>query len=120
MKKIDSVLAQLALSIDTARSIQIAIARAQLIAPALSNRLERAKCLLQGEERQLSQYKAKGKEEGSTLMCDTAVAVVVDAHKHMRLVMRECSELMIHSGAAAITAGFSPEAISKLYSTLGV
>ena len=73
-----------------------------------------------GGKRQLSQYKAKGKEEGPTLMCDTAVAVVVDAPSQMRLVMRECSELMIHSSAAAITAGFSPEVISKLYSQLGM
>ena len=101
------------------RSIQTAIARAQLIVPALSNRLEKVKCLLQGEKRQLSHYKEKGKEEGSTLICDTAMAVVVDANNKMRLVMRECSELMIHSGAAG-TAGFSPEAISKLYNKLGV
>ena len=49
MQKIDSVLAQLALSIDSVRSIQTAIARAQLIVPALSNRLEKVNCLLQGE-----------------------------------------------------------------------
>ena len=48
MQKIDSVLAQLALSIDSVRSIQTAIARAQLIVPALSNRLEKVKCVLQG------------------------------------------------------------------------
>ena len=71
-------------------------------------------------KRQLSQYKENGKEEGSTLMCDTAVAVVVDAHNQMRLVMWECSELMIHSGAAAGTPGFRPEAISKLYNNFGV
>ena len=119
MQKIDSVLAQLALSIDSVRSIQIATARVPLIVPALRNRLEKVKCLLQGEKRQLSQYKAKGKEEGSTLMCDTAVAVVGDAHNQMLLVMRECSALMVESDVAAITVGFSPEVISKLYIPLG-
>ena len=68
-----------------------------------------------GGKRQLSQYKAKGKEEGSTLMCDTAVAVVIDAHNQMRLVMRECSELMIHSGPFSITTYVSPEVFSKLH-----
>ena len=72
-----------------------------------------------GGKRQLSQYKAKGKEEGSRLMCDTAVAVVGDAHNQMILVMRECSALMVDSDVAAITAGFSPEVISKLYTPLG-
>ena len=88
MQKIDSVLAQLALSIDSVRSIQIAIGRAQLIVPALSKQLARVKWLLHGDKRQLSHYKEKGKEEGSTLMCDTAVAVVGDAHNQMLLVMR--------------------------------
>ena len=73
-----------------------------------------------GGKRQLSHYKEKGKEEGSTLICDTAMAAVDDANNQMRLVMRECSELMIHSGAAAGTPGFTPEAISKLYNKLGV
>ena len=59
MKKVDSVLAQLTLNIDSARSIQIAIGRAQLIVPALCNRLEKVKSLLQGEKLQLSHYKAK-------------------------------------------------------------
>ena len=119
LQKIDSVLAQLALSIDTVRSIQIAIARAQLIVPALSNRLEKVKCLLQGEKRQLSHYKEKGKEEGSTLLCDSAMAEVDDANKQMLRVMHECSELMIHNGATGIP-GFTPETISKLYNKLGV
>ena len=120
LQKIDSVLAQLALSIDTVRSIQIAIARAQLIVPALSNRLEKVKCLLQGEKRQLSHYKEIGKEEGSTLICDIAMAEVDDANKQMLFVMQECSEVMIHSGATAGTPGFTPETISKLYNKLGV
>ena len=52
-------------------------------------------------------------------MCDTALAVVGDAHKQMRLVMRECSALTVDSDVAAITVGFSPEVISKLYIPLG-
>ena len=120
MQKIDSVLAQLALSIDSVRSIETAIAKSQLIVPALSNRLEKVKCLLHGEKRQLSHYKEKGKEEGSTLLCDIAMAEVDDANKQMLRVMHECSEVMIHSGAAAGTPGFRPEVISKLYNNLGV
>ena len=120
MQKIDSVLAQLALSIDSVRSIQTAIARAQLIVPALSNRLEKVKSLLEGEKRQHSHYRAKCKEEGTTLMCDTALAVVGDAHNQMLFIMRECSALMVDSDVAAITAGFSPEVNSKLYSILGM
>ena len=119
LQKIDSVLAQLALSIDSVKSIENAIAESQLIVPALSTQLAKVKTLLNGDKRQLSHYKEKGKEEGSTLMCDTAVAVVVDAHKQMRLVMRECSALMVDSDVAAITVGFSPEVISKLYIPLG-
>ena len=72
-----------------------------------------------GEKQQLSQYKAKGKEEGSTLMCDTALAVVGDAHNQMLFIMRECSALMVDSDVAAITVGFSPEVISELYIPLG-
>ena len=71
-------------------------------------------------KRQLSHYKEKGKEEGSTLICDIAMAEVDDANKQMLFVMQECSEVMIHSGAAAGTPGFTPEAISKLYNKLGV
>ena len=120
MQKIDSVLAQLVLSIDTVRSIETAIAKSQLIVPALSNSLEKVKCLLQGEKRQFSHYKEKGKEEGSTLLCDSAMAEVDDANKQMLRVMHECSEVMIHSGATAGTPGFTPETISKLYNKLGV
>ena len=72
-----------------------------------------------GGKRQPSHYKEKGKEEASTLICDTAVAVVVDAHNQMLLVMRECSALMVDSDVAAITAYVSPEVISKLYIPLG-
>ena len=120
LQKIDSVLAQLALSIDSVKSIENAIAESQLIVPALSTQLARVKRLLNGDKRQLSHYKEKGKEEGSTLLCDSAMAEVDDANKQMLRVMHECSEVMIHSGATAGTPGFTPETISKLYNKLGV
>ena len=120
LQKIDSVLAQLALSIDSVKSIENAIAASQLIVPALSTQLARVKRLLNGDKRQLSHYKEKGKEEGSTLLCDSAMAEVDDANKQMLRVMHECSEVMIHSGATAGTPGFTPETISKLYNKLGV
>ena len=120
LQKIDSVLAQLALSIDSVKSIENAIAESQLIVPALSTKLARVKRLLNGDKRQLSHYKEKGKEEGSTLLCDSAMAEVDDANKQMLRVMHECSELMIHSGATAGIPGFAPETISKLYNKLGV
>ena len=71
-------------------------------------------------KRQLSHYKEKAKEEGSTLICETAMAAVDGANYKILLVMRGCSEVMIHSGAAAGTPGFRPEVISKLYNNLGV
>ena len=120
MPKIDSVLAQLALSIDSVKGIENAIADSQLIVPALSKQLARVKWLLHGDKRQLSHYKEKGMEEGTTLLCGSAMEMVDDANKQMLRVMHECSHVMIHSGAAAGTPGFTPEAISKLYNKLGV
>ena len=75
--------------------------------------------MLNGDKRQLSHYKEKGKEEGSTLLWEVAMAEVDDANKEMLRVMRECSELMIHNGATGIP-GFTPETISKLYNKLDV
>ena len=94
MKKVDSALAQLSLTVNTVRSIQLAIERGQLILPAFSHRLNRIKWWLDGDIQQLSHYKAKCREEGTTLLCDVASQTVQLASNEIIRIMQECGSFI--------------------------
>ena len=76
VEKLDSVLSQLSLSVDTVRRMQVDIEKSQLIVPGFSFRLSRMKWLLDGEIRTVSDYKAKGMCSSPSLVCDIALALL--------------------------------------------
>ena len=115
MKKVDSTLAQLSLTVNTVRSIQLAIERAQLTVPAFSYRLNRMKWLLDGEIRMVSDCKAKVGESPS-LVCDMALSMLEEMNGTLLFITQECDFYVVDSDGAVATAGFSPEAISKMIS----
>ena len=90
MKKVDSALSELSLTINTVRSTQLAIERSGLILPAFRQRLQRVKWWLDGDIQRLSQYKAKCIEEGTTLLCDVASQTVQLANNEIIRIMQEC------------------------------
>ena len=91
MKKVDSALSELSLTITTVRSTQLAIERGGLILPAFRHRLQRVKWWLDGDIQRLSQYKAKCIEEGTTLLCDVASQTVQLANNEIIRIMHECA-----------------------------
>ena len=118
MKKVDSTLAQLSKSVNTVRSIQLAIETAQLILPAFGNRLKRVKRWLDADIQRLSRYKAKCMEEGTTSICDVAWDTVQLANAELRYIMYECSSALVtNNDEAVITAGPSPDAIMNKVSS---
>ena len=117
MKKLDSMLAQLSKSVNTVRSIQLAIEAANLILPAFGKRLKKVKRKLDADIQRLSRYKAKCMEEGTTFICDVALDSVKLANDEMRYIMCECSVLMTNNDGAVITAGASPDAIMNTVSS---
>ena len=118
MKKVDSTLAQLSKSVNTVRSIQLAIETAHLILPAFCKRLRRVKRWLDADICRLSRYKAKCMEEGTTSICDVAWDTVQLANAELRYIMYECSSALVtNNDGAVITAGPSPDAIMNKVSS---
>ena len=118
MKKVDSTLAQLSKSVNTVRSIQLAIETAHLILPAFCKRLRRVKRWLDADIQRLSRYKAKCMEEGTTSICDVAWDTVQLANTDLRYIMYECSSALVtNNDGAVITAGASPDAIMNTVSS---
>ena len=76
VEKLDSVLSQLSLSVDTVRRMQVHIEKSQLIVPAISLRLSHMKWLLDGEIRTVSDYIAKGVGSSPSLICDVALQLL--------------------------------------------
>ena len=91
MKKVESALSELSLTITTVRSTQLAIERGGLILPAFRHRLQRVKWWLDGDIQRLSQYKAKCIEEGTTLLWDVASQTVQLANNEIIRIMHECA-----------------------------
>ena len=116
VEKLDSVLEQLSLSAETVRSMQLAIERAQLTLPAFSLRLSGMKSLLDREIRTVSDYKAKGVGSSPSLVCDMALSLLKEMNGTMLFITQECDFCVVDSDGAVTTAGFSPEAISKMIS----
>jgi len=115
VEKLDSVLVQLSLSAEKVSGMQLAIERAQLTVPAFSYRLNRMKWLLDGEIRMVSDCKAKVGESPS-LVCDMALSMLEEMNGTLLFITQECDFYVVDSDGAVATAGFSPEAISKMIS----
>ena len=116
VEKLDSVLAQLSLTVDKVRRMQVAIGTSQLSVPEFSNRLNRMKWLIEGDIARLSDYKAKGVGTSTWLICDVALTLLKDMNGVVLFITQECDSLVVDSDGAVTTAGFSPEAISKMIS----
>ena len=114
MEKLDSVLVQFSLSVDTVRRMQVHIEKSQLIVPGFTYRLSRMKWLLDCEIRTVSDYKAKGMCSSPSLVCDIAFALLKELNPVVQTMA--CDWYTVDSDGAVITAGFSPEAIAKMKS----
>ena len=110
MKQVDSALSELSLTITTVRSTQLAIERGGLILPAFRQRLQRVKWWLDGDIQQLSQYKVKCIEEGTTLLCDVASQTVQLANNEIIRIMQECGSSLDNEMSHFIC----PHAVSEL------
>ena len=51
-----------------------------------------------------------------SLVCDVALSLLKDMNGTMLFITQECDSLLVDSDGAVTTAGFSPEAISKMIS----
>ena len=114
VEKLDSVLAQLSLTVDKVRRMQVAIGTSQLSVPEFSNRLNRMKWLIEGDIARLSDYKAKGVGTSTWLLCDVALTLLKDMNGAVLFITQECDSLVVDSDGAVTTAGFSPEAIRTM------
>ena len=116
LEKLDSVLSQLYLSVRTVRRMQADIEKSQLILPEFNGRLSNMKWLLDGEIRTVSDYIAKGVGSSPSLVCDVALSLLKEINGAMLFITQECDFYVVDSDGAVTTAGFSPEAISKMIS----
>ena len=110
VEKLDSVLAQLSLTVDKVRRMQVAIETSQLSVPAFSHRLNRVKWWLDGDIQRLSHYMAKCIEEGTTFLCDVASQTVQLANNEIIRIMQECGSSLDNEMSDFI----SPHAVSEL------
>ena len=110
VEKLDSVLAQLSLTVDKVRRMQVAIEKTWFIVPEFSNRLDRMKWLIEGDIARLSDYKAKGVGTSTWLICDVALTLLKDMNGVVLFITQECDSLVVDSDGAGPYAGFSREA----------
>ena len=116
VEKLDSVLAQLSLTVDKVRRMRVALEKVLFRVEEFSNRLDRMKSLIEGDIARLSDYKAKGVGASTWLLCDVALTLLKDMNGVVLFITQACDSLVVDSDGAVTTAGFSPEAISKMIS----
>jgi len=68
------------------------------------------------EIRTVSDYKAKGVGSSPSLVCDLALTLLKELNPVVQFITQKCDWYVVDSDGAVTTAGWSPEALSKMES----